>query len=66
MKKNFLLMAIASLFTIGCGPSASEKKEIEQLNTEAAKLDSISQTIDQKKQNIEKTSQELDALVNEL
>ncbi|MDX9697108.1 MAG: hypothetical protein RBT49_15060 [Bacteroidales bacterium] len=66
MKKIFLLLAIASLFTVGCGPSATEIKEIEQLNKEAAMLDSISETIDQKKQNIEKATQELDALVNEL
>ncbi len=66
MKKIFFLLAIASLFIIGCGPSATEKKEIEQLNAEAAVLDSISEKIDQKKQEIEKATQELDSLVNEL
>jgi len=66
MKKIFFLLAIASLFIIGCGPSATEKKEIEQLNAEAAVLDSISEKIDQKKQEIEKATKELDSLVNEL
>lgn len=66
MKKIFLLLAIASLIIFGCGPSASEIKEIEQLNEEAAVLDSISEKIDQKKQEIEKATQELDNLVDEL
>ncbi|HAN17339.1 MAG: hypothetical protein A2X13_00650 [Bacteroidetes bacterium GWC2_33_15] len=66
MKKIFLLLSVVSLFIAGCGPSASEKKEIEQLNTEAAKLDSISEQIDQRKQEIEKSAEELENLVNEL
>lgn len=66
MKKFIFTIMAASLLIAGCGPSASEKKEIEKLEAEAVELDSISDVIETAKQDIEETAKELDELINEL
>lgn len=66
MKKIIFTIMAASLLIAGCGPSASEKKEIEKLEAEALELDSISDVIETAKQDIEETTKELDELINEL
>jgi peptidoglycan hydrolase CwlO-like protein len=66
MKKIIFTFLAASLLIAGCGPSASEKKEIEKLEAEAVELDSISNVIETAKQDIEEATQELDELINEL
>jgi PBP1b-binding outer membrane lipoprotein LpoB len=66
MKKIIFTIMAASLLIAGCGPSASEKKEIEKLEAEAIELDSISDVIETAKQDLEDTAKELDELINEL
>jgi PBP1b-binding outer membrane lipoprotein LpoB len=66
MKKIIFTIMAASLLIAGCGPSASEKKEIEKLEAEAVELDSISDVIETAKQDLEDTAKELDELINEL
>jgi len=66
MKRLILIPIFALGLLTACGPSSSEKKEIEQLNIEAAKEDSIAKTIEQTQQDIDEATKELDKLVNEL
>lgn len=66
MKKLILLPAMALAMLAACGPGASEKKEIEQLEIQAAKEDSVAVSLEQTQQDIEKATQELENLVNEL
>ncbi|MEE4198609.1 MAG: hypothetical protein V2I54_13300 [Bacteroidales bacterium] len=66
MKKIILVLAVATLFMVGCTSGTSKKEPVGQQKTEAAEADSITQKIDQTKKDIEESTEELDELVKNL
>lgn len=65
MKKSYLLFSFAAigLFALGCGPSA---EEAEKQKEEIIKIETATTEVDSSMQEIKKSSEELDDLLNQL